>query len=417
VEDDAVREPGFHYGWAVLLAGFLAITGALGIARFGYTMILPGMKEGLSLTEVQAADLATGNMIGYLLLSVTGGYLASRFGPRAVVGVSLFVVSGCLLLTGLAQGYWTALLARTITGVGSGGAVVPAMGLLSSWFVSRRRGLASGIAVTGSSAGLLATGILVPLILARRGIEGWRSAWFVLAAFTLVIASACSILMRNHPEALGLRPVGEDMRGTRRPPVGRPSEPRRLYRLPALWHLAVIYSFFGFSYVIYSTFFARHLTGQGGYSTAQAGALWSLVGAVSVMSGFLWGAASDRFGRKIALTAVFLVQGIGYLLFGLWQGAAGYAVSALLYAVTAWSVPAVISAAGGDVSGPRLAPAALGFMTLFFGTGQAAGPFVAGRIAQATGSYTAAFVLAGAVAVLGAVGSLLLRVPAGRPAE
>jgi MFS family permease len=56
-----------------------------------------------------------------------------------------------------------------------------------------------------------------------------------------------------------------------------------------------------------------------------------------------------------------------------------------------------------------MAPAALGFITLFFGIGQAVGPSVAGAIADRTGSFAPAFLLAGAVALAGAVGSWVLR--------
>ena len=62
-----------------------------------------------------------------------------------------------------------------------------------------------------------------------------------------------------------------------------------------------------------------------------------------------------------------------------------------------------------DKLGPKLAPAALGFITLFFGIGQAAGPGVAGAIADAAGSFVPAFVLAGSIAFLGAVASLFYR--------
>ena len=41
-----------------------------------------------------------------------------------------------------------------------------------------------------------------------------------------------------------------------------------------------------------------------------------------------------------------------------------------------------------------MAPAALGFITLFFGIGQAAGPSVAGIIADRTESFAPAFMLA-----------------------
>jgi MFS family permease len=69
-----------------------------------------------------------------------------------------------------------------------------------------------------------------------------------------------------------------------------------------------------------------------------------------------------------------------------------------------------MAALAGDVFGPRLAPAALGLMTIVFGTGQALGPYLAGIIADATQSFSPAFVIAGAVALIfGAGGSLLLR--------
>lgn len=48
-------------------------------------------------------------------------------------------------------------------------------------------------------------------------------------------------------------------------------------------------------------------------------------------------------------------------------------------------------AACGDILGPKLAPAALGFITLFLGIGQAIGPYAAGAIADAEGSFAPVF--------------------------
>ena len=94
-----------------------------------------------------------------------------------------------------------------------------------------------------------------------------------------------------------------------------------------------------------------------------------------------------------------------------WQSPAGYTVSAIIFGLTAWSIPSIVAAASGDYMGSRLAPAALGFVTLFFGLGQAAGPSVAGTIADMTGSFGPAFLAAAGVAFLGGVGSLLMRPP------
>jgi MFS family permease len=107
---------------------------------------------------------------------------------------------------------------------------------------------------------------------------------------------------------------------------------------------------------------------------------------------------------------VFLLQGASFAAFGLGQAVPVLYLSASLFAITAWSVPALMAALAGDVFGAQLAPAALGLMTVVFGVGQAIGPILAGRIADSAHSFAPAFLMAGAVALLlGAGGSFLLR--------
>jgi MFS family permease len=111
---------------------------------------------------------------------------------------------------------------------------------------------------------------------------------------------------------------------------------------------------------------------------------------------------------------VYLIHTIAFSMFALWPGMPGFTLSAILFGLSAWSIPAIMAAACGDILGPRLAPAALGFITLFFGIGQAVAPSVAGIIADAADSFSPAFLLAGGVALLGALGAFLLRPVASR---
>jgi sugar phosphate permease len=415
-----VADAADRYRWAIAVSSVLAVTAALGFARFGYAMILPGMKAGLALTEVQAGDLATANLLGYLALSLVGGLLASRLGPRIVISISLAGVAAGLALTGLAASYGAAFAARLLTGMASGGANVPVMGLLSAWFSSRRRGLAGGMAVGGSSIGLLVTGLAVPAILVRFGAEGWRVCWYFLAVIAFIAAAICALVIRNGPagSALDARLSGGSGSAPQIPAQGSlaGSRPRwsAIFSTSSVWSLAFIYICFGFAYIVYATFFVRYLTAEAGYGMQEAGAYWSLIGGLSIASGFIWGSVSDRVGRKYGLAIVFFLQALSFSVFGLWKVPMGILASGILFALTAWSIPAIMSAAAGDLLGARLAPGALGFLTVFLGIGQVTGPFVAGRIAQATGSYSGAFVLAGALALAGAVLSLLLRIEKGR---
>jgi nitrate/nitrite transporter NarK len=301
----------FHYGWIILCLGVMTVTGALGLARFGYTMILPSMKTGLSLNEAGAGDLATGNLAGYLVMAMAGGFLSTRFSPRWIISLFMVLIAFSMLLTGLADDFGTALLGRMFSGMGGGGTNIPVMGVVMAWFSVSRRGFATGVTVSGSSFGLLITGLGVPWILESGGPDGWRYSWFFLAAVALAISVLCALFLRNTPSEMNQFPLGDtspEKPFVKIPPISLGESFKRVYKTMEVWHLALIYALFGFSYIIYVTFFVRYLSWEGGFSIESAGRLWSIVGAVSIASGFLWGAFSDRVGRKYGLAAVFLIQ-------------------------------------------------------------------------------------------------------------
>jgi len=44
-----------------------------------------------------------------------------------------------------------------------------------------------------------------------------------------------------------------------------------------MWYLGLVYSLYGFSYIIYMTFFAAYLVKEMGWKPGAASALWALV--------------------------------------------------------------------------------------------------------------------------------------------
>ncbi len=388
--------------------GTMVVVGSLGFARFGYTMILPVMQRSLNLSITEMGLLATGNLIGYLFFSFLGGMLASKYGPRLVISISLFVVGLSMIATGLAQGFALAFFMRVITGLGSGGSNVPVMGLASSWFAPRRRGMATGIMAGGSGIALVLAGLVLPRIFAYYGELGWRISWYLLGSLVILIAVLGLKFLVNRPSELGMCPVGdeEDAEAKSGLPLLTWSV---VYRSKTIWHLASIFFLFGFSYIIYVTFFASFLVDERGLPETTAGSLWALIGVLSIFSGLLWGVFSDRFGRRAGLAAIFSLQFASFLFFALTADFSGYLVSAILFGLTAWSIPGVMAASIGDHLGSKLAPAGLGIITLVFGAGQALGPAVSGYLADLTASFSLPFLLAALGALLGAISSLFLK--------
>ena len=406
----------FHYAWVIAGVGALGVMGALGLGRFGYTVILPAMKESLGLNYGQMGLLGTGNQLGYLSFSLLGGYLAARSGTKIVTVLSLALMTITLLLTGMAEGFYSTLAARIITGIGSAGANIPIMSLASAWFSPRRRGLAAGILVSGSGLGVLVTGILLPGIIKSYGADGWRYAWYYLAALSLAITLICQLLLKGSPAEKNLLPCGAEgttltpstVRGQGKKITAIPLDWGKVYKNPALWQLGLVYFAFGFSYMIYTTFFTAHIIKAGNLSQAEAGRIWSLVGFVSLASGFIWGSISDRIGRRAALCIVYCLHVLSFATFAFSTGKIGFYTSALAFGISAWSAPTIVAAFSGDIVGARLAPAALGAVTVILSIGQALGPYVAGRLADASGTFPSSFILAALVALAGAIGVLFL---------
>jgi predicted MFS family arabinose efflux permease len=404
---EAAAGPGPRYRWAILGTAALVVFAALGLSRFSYTSILPSMQEGLSLTNTQAGGLATANLAGYMAMALVGGALASRFGPRRVIAGGLLLACLGMVITGLAANYPQALGGRFLSGVGAAGSNVPAHTLVALWFTQRRRGIVTGVVATGCSVGLVLVGPLVPFIINQFGEDGWRMAWLILAAVVGVVAIVSFLVIRDRP---GYRPDDHGPVTTK-----RAGDWKRIYLSGRLWHLGIVYFMFGFAYMAYMTFFTKRLIADVGYSPESAGTMFMVLGWSSLVCGVLWGWTADAIGRKWAMMIILFIQSVSYALFAVWTDTAGLALSAVLFGLTAWGIPAIMAVACGDIVGPLMAPAAYGFLTVFHGFGQAAGPYVAGRLADALPTFTTSYLMAAGVAFLGAIGMLLLRWAPGKP--
>jgi MFS family permease len=281
----------------------------------------------------------------------------------------------------------------------------------------RRRGFATGIVSGGIGGGTFIAGLVVPPLLKIYGPEGWRFAWYYLGGGVLIIACLVYAFVRSQPEEKGLSPIGFDE--AKDSLVSSSGEGKAksiqwglVYRVKEMWYLGFVYFMYGFSYIIYMTFFAAYLTKEMGLSQAEAGGIWAMVGGLSIFCGVIWGGISDLLGRKYGSALAYVTLATAYAIFALVRNPIGFYLSAAIFGITAWSIPTIMAAAAGDYAGSKLAPAGLGFITLFFGIGQALGPAVGGYLADITHSFLVPFLLASGVALVGMFLSFYLKKPA-----
>lgn len=396
-----------HYGWIIVATSALGLFSCFGLARYAYSMLLPGMQADLGLAYDLMGFIGTGNFVGYLLSVLAAPKIMAWLRPRRMASTGLVVIGVSMIAIGLSSHFVPILLLYALVGIGSGFTNIPLMALVTFWFRSEQRGKAAGLVIAGNGIGIILAGFLVPALNNSFGANGWRSGWIVLGAICLVVAACAAILLRNHPSDLGLDPVGKPAPASPEQFIHREHKGDGMI----LVRLGLLYLVFGVTFMVYGTFIVTTMVKEYGLSEATAGLYWSWVGFFSFFSGIGFGTLSDRIGRKRGLALVFAVQTAAYFLAGSKAGSAGLVLSLILYGSAVFAIPAIMAAAVGEYLGLNRASSAFATVTIFFGIGQVIGPAGAGVIAKTTGSFTTPYLIASLLTAVAAVFALLLPKP------
>ena len=382
----------------VILLAIVLVNLATQLARNAYGLTLPSMEGSLGLSHFQSGSLITAMSILLMVASLTFGMLASRYGSRLIVGVAAIVAGVAMVFLGTSSGFLIALVMSAIIGLASGACTTPVMGLLPVWFDSRNRGTVAGLAAAGGGVSFIIVGALVPWLTGRDPEDGWRHTWYVLAAIVMATGVFSLVFLRDHPKE------GAEFRESLR------AWPIAAYKNRLVWLMAFLAFCSGWSTGLYTTFFGIYLQEQE-FSLAVSGRLWMLLGILGMGSGLFWGTLSDRLGRRAGFLFSFVAYGLGVLLFWLAPILAVLVVSVVLVGISFRAAYTICAAAAGDYVAPRFSAAAFGLMGVGAGLGQATGPLLGGRIADATETVGWVFALAAAGAAAAVFGSIFLRRP------
>lgn len=431
-EPAGAERPRLFQGWVVVGAAFAVLFVAYGL-QFSFGVFVKAIHDDVGWTRTQLSVPYALYVFLYSALSGGTGVITDRRGPRiAIAGGGVMLALGYVLF-GIAQQLWQIYLVfGVIAACGMSAAWVPCNATVVRWF-TRRRGLAVGIASTGGSVGNL---VVPPLAATLIEWLGWRQTLVVLglaAGASLVLLSG---LMVRDPERVGLRPDGDPPPDpTALPgavtfpdsatvtvvpaaPAYTVAEARRTGPFWALFGIFALNWLVVFVPFVHGASFVEDL----GASTVRAATVISAIGFGGVIGRLSAGVASDRFGRRATLAFMLACQVLAFLGFAAAQSVGVlYPVAALFgrsYGGATTLFPAIV----GDLFGRTSAGSIVGTIFATAGSMAAIGPFVAGAMYDATGSYRTAFVLSACcnAAALALVRTLrtprtTAPVPAGRP--
>lgn len=339
---------------------------AMGIGRFVYTPILPGMMEGLRLSASDAGLIASANYLGYLVGAVlaAGGWGQGR--ERMVMLGALAasaVLAGVMALTADLAIF---IAIRFLAGLASAFVMVFLTTIVFSHLAAARRTDLQAAHFGGVGVGIAASALMTgALVLAD---AEWQAGWVWAGAISAAGFFAVWRLVDEGPVGAG---------SVKREPA--------LPKSGKLRSLIFAYGLFGFGYVITATFLVA-IVRQGEGGRLFESAVWLVTGLAGAPSVWLWGKLAGRWGLAATFAAGCVVEAVGVIASVGLGGRGGPLLGGILVGGTFIALTAVGLQAGRLLAGeaPRRA---LALMTASFGLGQILGPIVAGYVADLSGSF------------------------------
>jgi MFS family permease len=311
-----------------------------------------------------------------------------------------------MILTGL--GLAAASAARSLpqvyaayglgVGLGVGCAYVPAIGAVQRWFV-RRRGFASGLAVSGIGIGTLA---MPPLASFLIEMLGWRGAYLALGTLAAIVGGGLALLIENDPRDRGLGPDGDPPQSGAQAARRQGASVRqaiRSHRFISLYAACLICAFGVFVPFVHLVPYAR----DHGVAPSSAVLLLGVIGIGSTAGRFFLGGLADRIGRQLSLLLMFAGMALALAVWVVSTNIWSLAAFAFVYGVFYGGWVAVLPAVVMDYFGGRNVSGIIGILYTSVAFGTLIGPSAAGFAFDLNHSYTLPILASAGANILAAV--------------
>ena len=374
------------------------------IGSMAFAALLPTFIEAWGLSNTEAGWISAVYFAGYtvavpLLVSAT-----DRIDARLVyIGGAAIAALASVGFAMFADGFWSALLFRSLAGVGLAGTYMPGLRAL----VDRYKGAtpSRALAFYTSSFGLgTAFSYLIAGEVGR--FFGWETAFFVAAiAAAVATVLVAAVLRPQRPE-----PVGEPTSILDFRPVLR-NRPALGYILAYTVHNFELFGFRG--WVVAFLAFSLARTGRDGILTPTTVA--TLTGFIAMASSILFQEVAVRLGRRRVIAIVMLASAAIACVYG-FLGALPYEaviVLTVVYTVAQMADSAALTAGTVESSESGRRGATLAVHSVMGFAGAAFGPLVFGVVLDAAGgseslaSWGLAFAAIGLTAALGPLAMVL----------
>ncbi|HPC62004.1 MAG TPA: OFA family MFS transporter [Verrucomicrobiota bacterium] len=404
---------GVSRGWVVTLAA-LGINLVLGVL-YAWSVMGKALALEWGWSKTQTALPFTVATAAFALMMIFAGRLQDRIGPRIVT-----TLGGLILGAGLTASAFVRTPAAMVLTFGIIGGIGIGLGYSATtppaikWFPPARKGLITGLVVSGVGIAAVYISPLTQYLLKAHGIA---TTFLALGLGAAVLVAVLSQLVSNPP------PGYQPSNGNSGVPNGdwasadaiaHPNlDWHQMLRTPQfyqLWVMFVLGASAGLMIIAHVAMIAAEQARWAwGFVPVATLAVFNTVGRI------LGGALSDRMGRTQTMILAYGLQALNMFLFAKYTTPAllifGSAFTGLCYGTIFTLMPA----ATADFYGVKNLGVNYGTLFTAFGVAGMMGPVLGGTIRDASGSWSYSFVASGVLLLAGAALAATIRPPARAP--
>jgi MFS family permease len=382
---------------ATALVGLLAAAIFINyIDRGNLATAAPLIKDEFRLSNFQIGVMTSAFFWIYTPSQLLAAWLADRLNPYRALALGFAIWSAATALTGFVGGFVAFLTLRFVLGLGESAAFPCMSKLLARHVPPSALGFANGFVVAGVSFGPAAGTLLGGLLIVH---FGWRAMFVIFGLAALLwlwpwLANAKSMPIEIHAHEKAPLPSFF-----------------KLLSLRSMWGAMI--GHFASNYVRYFilSWLPLYLVKERGFSIVQMSELGAMVyclaGTSAIVSGWLadrWigSGASINTVRKAGCVIPHIVVALCFA--GVAVGSQTVVIACLfVFGLVSGSTSNALWSIAQTLAGPAVAARWTGLQNAFGNCAGIAAPLITGFVVDRTGSFADAFLVAGAVSLVGAM--------------
>lgn len=297
----------FQNRTTILIIGLSFVALALTFsARAALGLVMPVLEQELEWSRSFTSGAAAVALLVMAVIAPLGGRLVDKQGARAILLVGLgALAAGCFLVAATANPVAFFLAFSGIAAVGFGLVATHVVSTAVEQEVDANKGLATGIATSGSTGGQF---VFVPLLALLISTYDWRMAFVALGLGTLIIMGLVHRWFprtsagetRNNRDAASQGSFGNDL--------------RNILKIPAFQILFWSYFICGYTTSgVIETHFMPYASFCG-FGPVPSATAYGLLSAINLGGMILAGWLTDRMNRPLLLGMIYLLRGLTFVI-------------------------------------------------------------------------------------------------------